>query len=202
MGVGLRGGGLRGGSFDGKVGLPVHAAEESGEASEEDAEVEGLGEVVVGAGGEAFDDVFGAAAGGKKEDRSVAVGFAKGTDDGEAVAAGEHDVEEDGDGRIGGAGSGGFKEPGEGCVAVGFVVRAVAFGFEIEDEALGEVFLVFNDGDERGLGHEGGESGCPRESYACGFYLRRRGGRRTRTPFHAIWIPMQKRMNATTRRTP
>ncbi len=202
MGVGSRGGGLRGGSFGGRVGLPVHAAEESGEAGEEDVEVEGLGEVVVGAGGEAFDDVFGAAAGGEQEDGSVAAGFAKGADDGEAVAAGEHDVEEDGGGRIGGAGSGGFEEPGEGGVAVGFVVGAVAFGFEIEEEALGEVFFVFDDGDERGLGHEGGESGCPRESYACGFYLRRRGGRRTRTPFQAIWTPMQKRMKAMTRRIP
>ena len=87
----------------------MHAAEEGGEASEEDAEVEGLGEVVVGAGGEAFDDVFGAAAGGEQEDGGVAAGFAKGADDGEAVAAGEHDVEEDGGGRIGCAGRGGVE---------------------------------------------------------------------------------------------
>ena len=40
-------------------------------------------------------------------------------------------------------------------VAVGLVMGAIAFGFEVEDEALGEVFFVFNDSDERecGLGH-------------------------------------------------
>jgi hypothetical protein len=35
------------------------------------------------------------------------------------------------------------------------VVGTVAFGLEIEEQALGEVFLVFDDGDERsgGFGH-------------------------------------------------
>jgi len=127
----------------GLVALPVHAAEQGGEAGEEDGEVEGLGEVVVGAGGEAFDDVFGASAGGEEQDRGEVAGFAQGADDGEAVAAGEHDVEEDGGGlRVGG------EEPGEGGVAVGFVVGAVAFGFEVEEETLGEVFFVFYYGDE------------------------------------------------------
>ncbi len=52
------GGWLCGGGCDGEGGLPVHAAKEGGEAGEEDAEVEGLGEVVVGTGSEAFDDVL------------------------------------------------------------------------------------------------------------------------------------------------
>ena len=73
------------------------------------------------------------------------LGFAKGTDDGEAVGAGEHAVEDDGgDWFFGG------EEPSEGRVAVGFVVGAVAFGLKVEEEALGEVVLVFYNGDERG----------------------------------------------------
>ena len=83
------GSGVGCGCFDGLGGVPVHAAQESGEASEEDAEVEGLGEVVVGTRGEAFDYVFRAAARGEKEDGRVAAGFAQGGDDGKAVAAGE-----------------------------------------------------------------------------------------------------------------
>ena len=42
----------------------------------------------------------------------------------------------------------GGEEVGEGGVAVGFVVGAVALGLEIEEETLGEVFFVFDEGDE------------------------------------------------------
>ena len=203
-GVGGRGfgGGMgSGGSLGGEGVLPVHAAQEGGEASEKDAEVKGFGEVVVGTGGEAFDDVFSATAGGEQEDGGVAAGCAEGADDGEAVAAGKHDVEEDGGRRVGCAGGGGVEEPGEGGVAVGLVMGAIAFGFEVEDEALGEVFFVFDDGDERGrgLGHGVGVvlGECMR-----GCYLRRRVGTSALRPFQAIWIPIQKRMKATTRRMP
>ena len=44
---------------------------------------------------------------------------------------------------------GGGEQVGEGGVAVGLVVGAVAFGLEVEEEALGEVFFVFDEGDER-----------------------------------------------------
>jgi hypothetical protein len=40
------------------------------------------------------------------------------------------------------------KEVGEGGIAVGLVVGAVAFRLEVEEEALGEVFFVFDEGDE------------------------------------------------------
>ena len=55
-----------------EVGLPGGAAEEGFDADEQDVEVEGLGEVVVGAGFDAFEDVFGAGAGGEHQDGGVA----------------------------------------------------------------------------------------------------------------------------------
>ncbi len=44
--------------------------------------------------------------------------------------------------------SGGGEEPGEGFGAVGEVAGAVAFGLEVEEEAGGEVFFVFDEEDE------------------------------------------------------
>jgi hypothetical protein len=99
-------------------------------------------------GFEAFDDIFRATARGEEKDGGVAVGLAKGADDGEAVAAREHDIEDDGGGGIGSVGRCGVEEPGEGRVAVGFVVSAIAVGFEIEEQAVGEVVFVFDESDE------------------------------------------------------
>ena len=135
------------GRRSGLGGLPGGAAEEGLDADEEDGEVEGLGEVVVGAGFEAVEDVLGAGAGGEHEDGGVALGVAQGAGDGEAVGAGEHAVEDDG-GDLFGRG----EEVGEGGVAVGLVVGAVALGVEVEEQALGEVLFVFDDGDEGGRG--------------------------------------------------
>jgi hypothetical protein len=127
--------------------LPGGAAEEGLEADEENVEVEGLGEVVVGASFDAFEDLFGAGAGGEYKDGGVALGCAEGADDGEAVGAGEHAVEEDGVDVLFGVFDG-SEEVGEGGVAVGLVVGAVAFGLEIEKESLGEVVFVFDYDDE------------------------------------------------------
>ena len=75
------------------------------------------------------------------------LGFAEGADDGEAVDARKHAVEDDsGDGLFGG------EEPGKGSITVGLVMGAVTFGLNVEEKALGEVVLVFYDGDERGNG--------------------------------------------------
>ena len=79
---GMRGGVLGGGSsgcrrVEGALGLPGHAAEERAEAGEEDVEVEGFGEVVVGAGVDALEDVLGAGAGGEHEDGGVALGCSR-----------------------------------------------------------------------------------------------------------------------------
>ncbi len=131
--------------------MPGGAADEGLDADEEDGEFEGFGEVVVGAGLDAVEDVLGVGAGGEHEDGGEAVGGAEGLGDGEAVGAGEHAVEDD-DGDFFWAGGGRGEEVGEGGVAVGLVVGAEAFEFEVEEEALGEVFFVFDEGNE-GWGH-------------------------------------------------
>ena len=128
--------------------LPGGAAEQGFDADEEDVEVEGLGEVVVGAGFETFEDVLGTGACGQHQDGGVVLGFAEGANDLEAVVAGKHAVEYDGV-----DGFGGVKEVGEGSVAVGLVMGAVALGLKVEEKALGEMFFVFDDGDERGCAH-------------------------------------------------
>jgi hypothetical protein len=129
----------------GQSSLPCGATEKGLDANKEDVEIEGLGEVIVGSCFEAFQDLFGAGAGGEHQDWGEVLGFAERADDGEAVCAGEHAVEDDG-------GDGFFcgEKPSEGRVAVGLVVGAVTFGLEVEEEALGEVVLVFYNGDQRG----------------------------------------------------
>ena len=141
-------GGLRWG-WRGRAGraLPGHAAKETFEADEEDVEIEGLGEVVVGAGLDAFEDLFGAGAGGEHEDGDEVLGFAQGADNGEAVGAGEHAVEKDGGGGVG-AGGGRGEEMSEGEIAVGEVLRAIALGLKVEEQTLGEVRFVFHEDDE------------------------------------------------------
>ena len=140
-GVGVGGGWFGGG--DGRRGLPHGSAEEGLDADEEDVEVEGLGEVVVCAGLDAFEDVFGAGAGGEHEDGGEALEVAQGAGDSEAVGAGQHAVEDDGGDRFGRV-----EEIGEGGVAVGFVMGAIALVGEVEEQTLGEVLFVFDEGDE------------------------------------------------------
>ena len=130
-------------------GLPGGTAEQGLDADEQDVEVEGLGQVVVGAGFEAFEDVLGAGAGGEHEDGSVALGVAEGAGDGKAVGAGEHAVEDDDADFFRAAGRCG-EQVGARGIAVRLMVSAVAVGLEVEEQTLGEVFFVFDDGDEGG----------------------------------------------------
>jgi hypothetical protein len=128
--------------------LPCSAAEERLDADEENAEVEGLGEIVVRAGFKTLEDIFRAGACCEHEHGSVTLGFAECANDLEAIFAGEHTVEDDSVDRLRG-----IEEPSEPGVAVGLVVGAVAFGLEIEEKALREVLFVFDDGDERSFVH-------------------------------------------------
>jgi hypothetical protein len=81
------------------------------------------------------------------------LGFAEGANDGEAIGAGKHAVEDDGGDVFGGTGFGG-EEVGESGVAVRFMMGAVAFSLEIEEQTLGQVFFIFDYGDE-GSGRAG-----------------------------------------------
>ena len=81
------------------------------------------------------------------------------------------------------------EEIGEGGVAVGLMVGAEAFGLEIEEQALGEVFFVFDQRDEGGL-RVGGHRADP---CMLGWTTLASSGTR---PFHAICTPMQSRMKA------
>ena len=123
--------------------MPGGAPQEGLDTDEQDIEVEGLGEVVVCACFDASEDVFGTRASGEHEDRGKALGVAQGAGDGESICAGEHAVEDDG-----GDGFGRGEEVGECGVAVGFVVGAIALGCEVEEQTLGEVLFVFDEGDE------------------------------------------------------
>jgi hypothetical protein len=130
--------------------LPGGTAEKGFDADEEDVEVEGFGEVVVGSGFNAFENLFWAGARGEHKYRCVMLGFAEGADDGETVCAREHAVED-----YGGDVFFGGEEVGEGGVAVGLVMGSVAFGLQVEQEALGEVLFVFDEDDQwdSGFGH-------------------------------------------------
>src|SRR5260370_42172205 len=103
--------------------LPCGAAQERFDADEEDVEIEGLGQVVVGTGFDAFEDVLGAGAGGEHENGCVTPGFAEGPDNREAVGPGGHGVE-------GGGGYGVFggEEVGGGGVGGRVAVGAGALG--------------------------------------------------------------------------
>jgi hypothetical protein len=77
------------------VGSAFAAADEGLGAGDELAEVEGLAEVVVGAGVEELDDGAGAFAGGEDEDRGCVLAGADALEEAEAVEAGKHEVEDD-----------------------------------------------------------------------------------------------------------
>src|SRR5215471_4073406 len=77
-------------------GAPLRAAPEQGAHSRQElVEREGLGQVVVGAEIEPGHLVGYAVARGEHDDRRVHAGLARGLEDAEAVALGQHDVEDD-----------------------------------------------------------------------------------------------------------
>jgi hypothetical protein len=54
---------------------------------------------------------------------------------------------------------GGGEQVGKGAITVGLMMGAVGFGLQVEEQTLGEVFFVFDDGDEGGggwIGHRHG----------------------------------------------
>ena len=76
-----------------RAGQPFAAAQQAPDAGDQDGQVEGLGEVIVGAGGEALQNVVGMAARGQHQGGNELAGLPHFGHDGEAVLAGQHDVQ-------------------------------------------------------------------------------------------------------------
>ena len=123
------------------------AAAEGFDARDEFLHREGFGEVVVGAGFEAFDAVADFAAGGEDEDARGAGGGAEAGEDGEAVERGQAEVEDDEIGRRGERGA-------EALGAVGAGLGGVIAAHQRADDVTGEPEFVFDDEDA----HEDGKT--------------------------------------------
>lgn len=118
------------------------ALEDGGDAEHELFGAEGFGHVVVGSEFEAGDAVFGLGAGGEHDDGGfvgAAISFEL-FEDGDAVFAREHEIEDD---EIGD-----FLEGGDDAVgAVEGFEGFVALALEVEGDEFGDVFFVFDDED-------------------------------------------------------
>jgi hypothetical protein len=134
---------LRGGS---RIALPGCASQERFDAHQEDAQIEGLGKVVVRARLNSFQDIFGPGARCQHKDGGEAFRLAQSADDIDAIRTRKHAVENDGGYRLIGV-----QQIFQGSVAVGFVMGAVSFRLQIEQQALRQVLLVFNDGNQGGI---------------------------------------------------
>ena len=143
--------GVGGGVFGrGRVALvPAAAAEQAVDAREEDGQLERLGEVIVGAGLEPAQHVVGAAAGGEHQDRHVLPGGPQLRGRLETVLAGQHDVEDDDVERLVA-----FEQQGQRLLAVVGHGDVMAFGLEVEAQAVGDVRLVVHDEDAAHAGFD------------------------------------------------
>ena len=126
--------------------VPPEAAQQGLDADDEDVEVEGLGEIVVGAGFQAFEDVFGPGAGGEHENGGEVLACAQFGDYVESVVAGEHQSRTMPSVFSGGASA-------RAVSPSAFVAASIALGLQVIEQPLREVLFVFDEGDERGLAH-------------------------------------------------
>ena len=107
---------------------------------EKDWQLEGLGNVIVGAGGETFQDVFRAGAGCEHEDRNVVAGGAQLIGNFETVFAGQHNVEDESVKVLVPA-----KQKIERSLAIAGNAGGMTFGLQIELQAGGNVNFVLDD---------------------------------------------------------
>ena len=133
--------------------VPSPPSQQSVDAREEDRELEGLGQVVVRTSLESSQHVFRAAARGEHQDRQELLGRTQLRRDGEAVFARQHHVEDHDveDAPL-------FQQEIERLLAVCRDDRLMAFGLEIELEAVGDVLLVFDDQDSTHVVSRGSSS--------------------------------------------
>lgn len=112
------------------------AAGDGVEARHEFIDVEGFNEVIVGAEVEAFEALVERAAGGDEHDGDGETALAELAQNAEAVAAGDHDIEDEG---VVGAGGG----EGEGIVAVIAEIDGDRLRFETFAHEVRELLVVF-----------------------------------------------------------
>ena len=122
---------------------PRAPAEQTGDPRQQNGEVERLRQEVVGSRLEALQHVVGARAGGQQHHRHELPRGPQPAHHLETVETRQHDVEQD-DVELARAGAG---EPAQGHLAVLLDVGGVAFRLEVQLQARGEVFLVFDDED-------------------------------------------------------
>ena len=75
---------------------PRHAAEKTVETRQQDGKIERLGQIIVGAGAESVEHVFGTAARGEHQDGNEILLRPQLRGDGKAISSGKHDVQDDG----------------------------------------------------------------------------------------------------------
>ena len=128
---------------------PAAAPQQPAHARQQDGQLERLRQVVVGAGLEAFQHVFGPPPRGQHQHRHELAGLAQRPHHAEAVAPGQHHVE-----NHRGVGRAVAEQPRQRVVAVTVHVHLVSISFEIEAQPLRDVIFVFDDEDaaHRGTG--------------------------------------------------
>jgi hypothetical protein len=121
---------------------PGATPQQSADARQQDGELGGLGQIVVGASRESLQDVFGSPPRGEDEHRDEIPGRPQLRHDGEPVLAGQHHVEHD---EVDGGGI--VLQPVQRALPRIDDIGIVAFGFEVEAQPFGEMLFVFDDED-------------------------------------------------------
>ena len=124
---------------------PRRAAQQTADARQQDGQLRRLRQVIVGAGREAIEDIFGTAAGRKDQHRHELPGLTQLRNDGEAVLARQHDIQHhEIEAAVGGVG-----QLLERRLAGLDDLDPVSLGLEVEAQPLGQMLLVLDDQDPR-----------------------------------------------------
>src|ERR1017187_8860538 len=132
-------GGRSGGGVVERSLQPLTPAQQAADAGDEDGEFKGLGQVIVGSGGKAAQDIFGMAARGEHQGWNELTGLTQLGHYREAVDAGQHDIE---DHHVESRGLA-FEQRQRGFPGV-HQLHFPAFRLQIEAQAAGQVLLVFH----------------------------------------------------------
>src|SRR5579883_560121 len=123
---------------------PGAAAQETADARDENRELERFRQVVVRSGSEAAQHVLRMAARSEHQGRDELAGAAELLDNGKAVLAGQHHVQNEEIGRLSA-----IEEAGQGVLAGRRDLHRIAFFFQVVAQAVGQVLLVLHHQDAR-----------------------------------------------------